>query len=103
MRADVTRFRAAVGVLLLAGIVLSWGVILLHGHADGQFRPSCPACQQERVVAGHPTDPVVGPLELAPVFLPEGVGLGDADIVRLEPVPSLKSPRSPPLPALSAA
>jgi hypothetical protein len=92
----LVRFRSAVGVILLVGIVLSWAVVLLHNHHDGRYRPSCPACQQERVVSGQPTELQVGPVTLAPVFFSDSIGCGDENLAPLEPVPSQQSPRSPP-------
>ena len=90
------RLRATIGALLLVSLVSTWGVVLHHTHRDGQFRPSCPACQQERVVSGQPAQVHAGPADLVPVFLSDGIQIWAADLVRLEPIPSQQSPRSPP-------
>lgn len=91
------RLRACVALALLATLVVTWGVVLAHTHADGKFRENCPACHQERVVSDQPAAVHAALLELTPIF--QGQMPAAPSVSRIQD-PELAgwSPRGPPLP-----
>jgi len=83
--------------LLIAAVLYSIGLILVHDHAGSDYRPTCPACHQERAI-GSSSGPVAVAVVVPSLLSIETLDAPDADAERVNAAFRPSSPRSPPLP-----
>ena len=86
--------------LLVAGVLTSLALVLVHSHVGGNYRPDCPACHQERAIGSSS-----GPIAVV-LLLPSTADLGRAQGFvalgsRQTPAVHQTAPRSPPASAIA--